>query len=69
MCFDASEISGMSCEACQCRNNGHDPGQRTHPHGTGYNLKLSLILGRECDQHHEETHEQAHQIGEGDKHP
>src|SRR5262245_64624984 len=38
-------------------------------HGAGDNLKLGLILGRKRDEHHEEAHQQTHQIGKGDEPP
>ena len=38
-------------------------------HGAGDDLKLGLILGGKCHEHHEEADKQAHQIGEGDKPP
>ncbi|MGY4352889.1 hypothetical protein ACVWXM_009382 [Bradyrhizobium sp. GM7.3] len=34
-------------------------------HGACDDLQLVGILGRERDEHHEEAHHQAHQIGEG----
>ena len=36
-------------------------------HGTGDDLQLLLILGRERDQHDEEADQEAHQVGKGDE--
>ena len=34
-------------------------------HRTGHDLELRLVLARGRHQHHEERHQQAHQVGEG----
>ena len=34
-------------------------------HRAGHDLQLHLVLRRERDQHDEERHQEAHQIGEG----